>query len=217
MSAKISMFNKERLAAFDRSNEGNWREGLDGDEDDSIGLSSQGAPSSQFLDDMSGYNTDIGNSSHDGTTKQAISEALSDIESHKVFRLRMAVIGVLILTALAVSAAVFKITVQGEMDEFETQYEGAAGKVIDSFANIMSKMGSVAGLGVSYTSQGQHDTGSGHSTSWPLVTLEDFPPRARNVLQLSGALMVEMSPVLDGELFEVWDEYVNDQENQIWM
>lgn len=210
---EIDKFDMERLSAFERP-ASSWREPVPGDEDDSIGLDSQIGGSDEFMDDMSGYNTDAGTSTNDGNTQSAISKALSDVESQKVFRLRMAVIGVLILTALAVSAAVFKITVQGEMDEFETQYEGAAEKVIDSFANIMARMGSVAGLGVSYTSQGHHEKGT---SDWPLVTLEDFPPRARNVLQLSGALMVGMSPVLPGEMFHVWDEYVSDPENQDWM
>lgn len=220
---KLNMFNKDRLAAFQQTTPDNWKElGQEEEEESSmVGLDNIEDASSVFMDDMSGHNTDVGHSSNDGkdTSNQAISKALSEVESQKVFRLRMAVIGVLILTALAVSAAVFKITVQGEMDEFETQYEGAAGKVVDSFAEIMNKMESVAGLGVSYTSQGHHQENKDgpRGSSWPLVTLEDFPPRARNVLQLSGALMVGMSPVLEGSMFRTWDEYVSQPENHVWM
>ena len=38
-----------------------------------------------------------------------------------------------------------------------------------------------------------------------------------NCKTLRGALMVEMSPVLDGEMFQVWDEHVNNPQNQEWM
>ena len=219
-----TMAKKQELVPLkDRNHEqhpDNFKEELH--ENDSIGLLGLSDHESDHHDeDLSGYHS-MGKTGDTSTSDDGINSPheLSGIESFRVFRLRMAVISVLILTALAVSAAVFKITVQGEVDEFETQYEGAAIKVIDSFAEIMDKMGSVAGLGVSYTSQGRHQVvEEGHiiNSSWPFVTLEDFPPKARNVLQLSGALMVGMGPVLGGTMFRSWDEYVRNPLQTIWM
>lgn len=158
-----------------------------------------------------------GVSSEDQTSAKKIAEQLSHEESRKVLRLRIMVIGALILSALFISSIVFKITTSGEVDEFTTQYEGAADKVIDAFGDIMNRMGSVAGLGVSYTSFGEHNLDSNGKSPWPFVTLDDFPPKARNALQLSGALMVSMSPIVQGPLFHEWNEYVVQPEKTEWM
>lgn len=212
------MANKQEQAAL--SQEQAARNMATAESDYSINSENHTDTSDRHEDDLSGIDTAGGKTTNSSDSANGGPNKFSQVESQKVFRLRMAVIGVLILTALAVSSAVFKITVQGEVDEFETQYEGAASKVIDSFEDIMIKMESVAGLGVSFTSEGQRlsaEEGGVISESWPFVSLYDFPTRARNVLQLSGALMVGMSPVLRGSLFEAWDEYVDDPDNQVWI
>ncbi|CAB9518147.1 Receptor-type guanylate cyclase gcy [Seminavis robusta] len=146
------------------------------------------------------------------TSPEKIAEQLSQRESMRILRLRVIVISVLFLTALAISSVVFKITTDGEVDEFTTQYESASSKVIATFEDVMNRMGSVAGLGLSFTSQGMHT-----QEQWPFMTLNDFPPKARNALQLSGALMVGMSPIVQGHLFDEWDNYVIQPQNTEWI
>lgn len=58
------------------------------------------------------------------------SEDLGKKETLSVFRLRSLVILVLILTAAAISYTVFRLSHEAETEEFATQYEGAAEKVI---------------------------------------------------------------------------------------
>ena len=60
----------------------------------------------------------------------SIKNKLSKKETQDVFRLRLLVFLVLILTSGAVSYAVYSLTAQGESDEFRTQYEAAAEKII---------------------------------------------------------------------------------------
>jgi hypothetical protein len=170
----------------------------------------------------SGYqSTAFGNesamsSSEDQSSPKKIAELLSRKESRKVLRYRIIVIGVLIFAAIFISSMVFRITTTGEVDEFTTQYEGAADKVIGAFGDIMTRMGSVAGLGVSFTSYGTQNRDNGLSP-WPFVSLPDFPPKARNALQLSGAVMVSMNPILQGPLFQEWNDYVVQPESTEWM
>ena len=154
------------------------------------------------------------------SSAKKIAEQLSLKESRKIFRLRVMVLFVLIVAAFVITGIVFKITTNGQVEQFTTQYEGAAHRVVDVFDDIMNRMGSVAGLSVSYTSYGTHhlDTSTNsHGTPWPFVTLDDFSPKARSVLQLSGALMVGMSPMVLGPLFYEWNDYVVHPESTEWM
>ncbi|CAB9498466.1 Receptor-type guanylate cyclase gcy [Seminavis robusta] len=140
-----------------------------------------------------------------------IQEELSKKESASVLYLRLLVIFVLVVTAAVVSSVVYLITRNGEVSEFETQYEGAAGKVTDAFENIMVRMESIAGLAAVYTSQGMHHN------PWPFVSLEDFYPRARNALDISGSLWIGMHPLVPHQYYKAWDEFTMDPANYRWV
>jgi len=99
-------------------------------------------------------------------------DTLTRKESTAVVRLRSLVFLILFLTAVAVSAALFWITRQGESSEFETQYDGAATKVLESFADIVYEMGAISGLGVASSAHSVD-----HKSDWPFVTLSNFQQR----------------------------------------
>ena len=141
-------------------------------------------------------------------------QELSKRESKHVFRLRMLVIAVLSATAVAVSAAVYQFTTQSEIDEFEGQYEGAAGKVVETFEDIMDRMGSVSSLGMSLTSYGMDHKSE---TDWPFVTLSSFPQKADQARKVSGALMVTMSHLVASDTFDAWNDFVTQPEESNWM
>lgn len=74
---------------------------------------------------------------------------LADKETAAVFRLRLLVLLVLLVAAVIVTVIVYFITSTAQKDEYKTQYEGAAKKVLDSFLDIMdSKLGAVSSMGV---------------------------------------------------------------------
>lgn len=146
---KKSQFTPDALASFNRSHCMDDLEKSDEEDSNNSASCSTLDQSSGFL---SGNGSGGGGSGDDNTRLGSISQQdnlLSRKESRKVFRLRLIVILVLIATAFIISSVVFKITTDRETNELETQYEGAAGKVIDSFEAIMDRMGSVSGLGVS--------------------------------------------------------------------
>jgi len=175
-------------------------------------------------DDMSaiGSDSDMGSSEHmthntmltsakEAEETKKIQEELSKRESRNVFRLRLIVMGVLICTAAIVSSVVYMIVRDGQEQEFKNQYEGAASKVVAAFEQIMIRMESVAGLATAYTSQGMHHN------AWPFISMEEFPPQARNALALSGSLWIGMHPIITNNYFRAWDTYSQDPANYDWM
>jgi hypothetical protein len=138
-------------------------------------------------------------------------ELLAQKETTAVFRLRVLVVIVLLLAASAVSAVVFFITTNGESDEFESQYEGTATKVVDSFMEIpQQKIGAISSLKVALVAHGVD-----HARSWPFVTLSSFQQRSASVRSLSNALFVAMHPIVTDANRDEWELFV--REDAYWM
>lgn len=70
------------------------------------------------------------NGSSTNTGAKPGEDSLARKESHNVFRLRVLVILLLILTAAVVSYVVYRLTTHGEEEEFIARYEGVADTVI---------------------------------------------------------------------------------------
>ena len=150
--------------------------------------------------------------SADSSTKASDEDGddIKDLLSAKVLRLRVLVIIALLLAATAVSIVIYVVTRNAEMEEFEIQYEGNAEKVMDSFNNIVNKMGAISGIGVAAEAD-SHSTKS----EWPYVTLTSFQERAGNARTLSGTLYVSINPIIDTkEELVKWEEYVLGENNQ---
>jgi hypothetical protein len=113
---------------------------------------------------------------------------------------------------VAVSVVILIVTRSGESEAFETQYEGAAQKLIDSFSEVVIKMGAISGLGVAFAAH----TGTSEST-WPYVTLPYFHQRALNVRDTSGALFVSISPLVPEGNLEEWNNWTQSTAENEWM
>ena len=195
-------------------------EDANGDDSSSLGLEGGGdglAESSHFNSTSSGSGGGAADTKRDNDSAAAIRKQLSKRESKNVFRLRLVVLLVFLTAAALVSAIVYSLTVQGEKDEFEEQYDGAAGKVIESFEDIMNKMGSVSGLGSAYTSYGEDHSDHSGDAEWPFVSLNSFQQKASHARHLSGALLVSMNPIVEKKDFEAWDNYVAEPDHTAWM
>lgn len=117
----------------------------------------------------------------DSQNNTSVSEEIGKQASKEVFRLRVIVIMILIMTAVAVSLTILFITREGEQEDFDTQFDGAAEKVcipldvqlcpnprvfshfvtlfslpqvVDAFQDIVFKMGAVTALGVAFSAHG---------------------------------------------------------------
>ncbi|CAB9517624.1 Receptor-type guanylate cyclase gcy [Seminavis robusta] len=125
-------------------------------------------------------------------------------ETVAVFRLRLLVFLVLLLAAVTVSIIIFLVTATAESDEYHSQYDSAAKKVLETFIDIVNtKLGAVSAMGVAIIAHGVD-----HEKSWPFVTLSSFQQRASTARKQSGALYVHINPMVEDIEKGAWEEFV---------
>jgi hypothetical protein len=164
-------------------------------------------------DDDDDYNEDSGSSSAGSIAKDQEEErtTLARNETIAVFRLRLLVFMILLMAAVAVSLIVFFITSGAENKESESQYEGAAEKVLDAFIDIVeSKLASMASIGVAAIAHGIDN-----KRTWPFLTLSSFQQRAATAREESGALYIHINPMVSESNRQEWEEYVVGEDS--WM
>lgn len=134
--------------------------------------------------------------------------AIGKSETAAVFRLRVVVLIILVITAATVSGVVLKITQNGEKDELQTQYDGAAYAIQTAFVGIIEELSVISALGVMELS----DSYAG----FPFQTLHNFNKRAANARYMTGALSISYCPIVTIDKREDWEAYVNGEDSQ-WM
>ena len=168
----------------------------------------------------SGHHSSVySKSGGDGTTSDSAGAdnnkdklQLAKEETAAITRLRVLVIKVLLLAALAVSITVYTITKKAEEDEYKQQYESAAKLMTAAFTDIMvSKMGVVSSLGVALIAHGVD-----HTRQWPFVTLSSFQQRASTALHQSGAIYLHINPLVTNGTRREWEQFVVGEDSS-WM
>jgi hypothetical protein len=138
-----------------------------------------------------------------GSDKE-VQEDLSKNETRGVFRLRVLVILVILSAAAVVSVVVYVSTKQGELDTFESQYEGASTKVLEAFEDIvLSKLGAASSLAVATIAHGVD-----HFRTWPFVTLSSFQQRSSTALKGSKGIFSALLPLVTAVDREEWERFV---------
>lgn len=151
----------------------------DGDNDSSVISSQSGSAKGSF-------------SSGEDATVCTQKENLGQRETRVVFRLRLLVFLVMTLAAAAVSITVYFITSRSEQDLFETQFDGAASKVLETFQNVLGQnVAAITTLSVAVIAHGID-----HSRDWPFVTLSSFQQRSSTVRKLSDTLLLSVCPLV---------------------
>ena len=159
----------------------------------------------QSLPYGSSSNADITGS---GSSSDDARPGIAKDETAAVFRLRVIVIIVLIITAALVCTVVLKITRSGEADELRTQYDAAAYAVQTAFEAITGKLSVLSALGVVEPGDASHN--------FPFQTLHNFNKRATNARFLTGALSISYCPIVTIDNRENWELYVNGEDSD-WM
>jgi hypothetical protein len=170
-------------------------------------------PDERSMDMQSSASSEKGSQSNASKSKEeSEKEQLAQKETTAVFRLKVIVVLVLLMAAYGVSFLVWYITSNAESDEFESQYEGMAAKVVDSFLDIpRQKIGAISSLNVAAIAHGVD-----HVRSWPFVTLSSFQERSASVRSQSDALFVAMLPIVTDANRDEWEHYVSG-EDSYWM
>jgi hypothetical protein len=153
------------------------------------------------------------NSSEDGSTVHAThKERLGQAETNAVFHLRLVVFLVMLLAAIAVSVTIYIITRGAEQDDFESQFDGAASKVLETFNNVVhQKVAAISSLAVAIIAHGID-----HSRSWPFVTLSSFQQRSSTARKLADALFVTICPIVSDDDRKEWEDFVS-MDDSYWM
>lgn len=175
--------------------------------DESVGSSVGSSKSSSFASGTGRSSTRTGGESDDDTN--SVKDVLAKQETKQVFRLRIAVVLILVLVATSISLAVYFLTRNAEIEEFDAEYEGIAVKIIEHFQEIMVEMSAVSGLAVAATTHAMQvkemTLQDGNDVDWPFVSLPNFQQTARNVRGLSGAIYVSINPIVERDQLPLWE------------
>jgi hypothetical protein len=172
-------------------------------------------------------NKSSSNSSHTGSSKSrrngddedetCIKAKLAKQETNKVDVSRALVLCILVLSATAISIVVYYISRNAEIDQVNTQYEGVASKVLDSFQTITNKIGTINSISVAATGHGIQSVDSNSSSiRWPFITLPSFEQRSTAVRALSSSLYLAIHPIVTDTTRDDWERYVVSK-NNAWM
>jgi hypothetical protein len=76
-------------------------------------------------------------------------------ETRDVFKLRVSVVLVLLVCAISVSIAIYKLTQASEQEAFQIQYKASSDKIMKAFQDIFEvQAGALASLAVAMTTHG---------------------------------------------------------------
>ena len=146
-----------------------------------------------------------------GKTEESEVAALAATENRWVLWLRFFTGFVLIAVAICVCLVVYFETRRAEQEDFEQDFSDLAEKLVTSFAdNFQDRFGSVQNFATDLT----NEAAGGSSGDWPFFTPKDWEIRATGVGRLAHLMMLILSPYVELEEREAWDEYAN--ANQGW-
>jgi len=166
---------------------------------------------SQFYDDSSAGDRDVGGSVESSTSEAFVAEeeelleeqVLAKRESIAVVRLRMLVFLVLLLSTLAVALCVYFYVSRSEMAQFEMQFQQDTYKILQSFGSALDlTLGGIDLLVVDLVSFAVHT-----NQQWPYVTVPDFTVRAEKTRALSKAVYVSVYPFVPKGQRYIWQNY----------
>jgi len=116
---------------------------------------------------------------------------------------------VLVGVAALVCALIFVFTADSEKDDFETQFNHYAEKVVDQFrVNSQRRLGALESLALDFTSWQEHS-----NETFPLLTLPDLERKAAFTLEFAQVLSVMTFPIVENRT--AWEDY--SVENQGWL
>jgi len=159
----------------------------------------QAAVSSQKVPSSSDSDKNGGTTGHDSLS----AESLALEETQAVRRLRVAVLSVLVLSGIVMSAGVFLYSHNQELENFTTAYEDSAQQVIDAFHDTVERnLNAMATLSTDITSYALSQ-----NQSFPFVTLPNFALKGSNIRSLSGSHMLHYIPIVKEQDRAEWEEY----------
>lgn len=163
--------------------------------------SSEGSNSSNNSGSHSGSGTSM-TSSRTGLTKQQEIE-IAKAETVAVFRLRLVVVAVLLLSAAGIAYAVHYVSSSAEQQEFENKYMDDSTKIFETVAsNLDLTLGALDNFVVGVVSLAKFA-----GLTWPFVTVPDFAIRARKMQSISKAAVIQQMHYVAQKDRRMWELY----------
>jgi hypothetical protein len=130
-------------------------------------------------------------------------EIIAKGEDTAVFRLKLLVLVILVVTTVGFAITVFLYTSDTEEDDFETQFSFDSTKIFESVGSTLDfTLGAVDSFLVGLVSFARFT-----NTTWPYVTLPDYAVRVAKLRSLSKAVLVtQYHFVTDGQRAK-WENY----------
>lgn len=136
-------------------------------------------------------------------TNESYVKQLTSRHSKNISKLKTIVFGVLLVAACVVSGMIYLFTHRGEVSEFEAEYEGMAGEIIERFERVLlDRIFALASVGVAFTTFAEAT-----NATWPFVIMNHFQERAKVAKELSGAMHLQMVTYVEDPVREQWEEY----------
>ncbi|CAB9526880.1 sensor kinase/phosphatase LuxQ [Seminavis robusta] len=140
-----------------------------------------------------------------------VTTSLAQAETRWVNCLRLAVIAVLLLATIGLSAGVYLYTRQEEQDKFEAHFEDSALQVIENFHDLVDRhIGAASSLSTDITSYALDK-----NLTFPFVTLPDFALKGSNFRIHSGSHVVHWLPLVTDERRGEWQDFAYENREQI--
>ena len=130
-------------------------------------------------------------------------EIIAKEEDAAVFRLKLLVLAILVVTTVGFAITVYLYTSDAEEDDFETQFSGDSTKIFESIGSTLDfTLGAVDSFLVGLVSFARFT-----NATWPQVTLPDYAVRVAKIRSLSKAVLVtQYHFVTDGQRAK-WENY----------
>jgi hypothetical protein len=136
---------------------------------------------------------------------------IAQLESLAVVRIRFIVVFVLILSTVTVSLVVYFFTSKAETQESEHQFRDSSAKVVEALGSALDRTRGAADafsvILMSYTKI--------TNSTWPYVTLPDFPVHAAKARGMSKAAMLAVYPYVEDSQRAEWEAYST--QNSAWV
>jgi hypothetical protein len=129
---------------------------------------------------------------------EEIGTKLSQLASKRVYQTRFVVLLILSIASVGISLVVYHVCDRAEHNQFDSQFDGAADKVLEEFSALPMQIGSISAIGIMATIQGMNSREK-NSKSWPFVTFPSFEHRAAVAVELSGSMTIVIHPLVSDD------------------
>ena len=143
----------------------------------------------------------------DGMPEDVAHRQLARREYAALFYLKLSVVGILIVAAIALSVSAYYVTAKAEHSKFVSDYEGYATKIIDAYLEDSAlRLWTAHSLSTDFTAE------FGASNTWPFVTMTNFSRRTVGLGYIAKANSLLFAPLVTNTTRVRWEQYAIDNQ-----